>query len=172
MAPRDRQQPKAEFPFLSCHLASRPPLPPSISGPYFFAFLLPSPPKLPAYNRLQGQRVLITLASGAEFEGIYASGPSNPSSCYLRMVQQKKAPGDITNGTSRQEQSNMSFQKKDIAAARVLPSHAGKAEGKTPNGARLPTLYVIRRLTSTKEAERDSVRTRLYLTLGPAANVP
>ncbi len=55
------------------------------------------------------------------------------------MVQQKKVPnsGDIPNG--RQEQPNMSFQRKDITDARALSGNTGKADGKA-NG--MPTLML------------------------------
>ncbi|KAK3946466.1 hypothetical protein QBC46DRAFT_6096 [Diplogelasinospora grovesii] len=87
------------------------------------------------YSLREGQRVRITLASGAEFEGTYANSPES-STCRLTMVQQKKLPhaADITNGTARKEQPTMSFQRKDIADARVLPGNAGRSDGKAPNG--------------------------------------
>jgi len=52
------------------------------------------------------------------------------------MVQQKKLPNsaDISNGANRREQATMSFQKKEIVEARVLPSNAGKPDGKNLNG--------------------------------------
>ncbi|KAJ9149293.1 PAB1-binding protein 1 [Pleurostoma richardsiae] len=84
----------------------------------------------------EGQRVRITLATGAEFEGIYANNPSDSSSCYLKMVQQKKLPGDTANGASKREQPSMSFQRKDITDARVIGGNAAKGDGKTQNGNR------------------------------------
>ncbi|KAK0705426.1 hypothetical protein B0H67DRAFT_649755 [Lasiosphaeris hirsuta] len=85
----------------------------------------------------EGQRVRITLASGAEFEGTYNNGPES-TSCRLTMVQQKKSPNsaDITNGAGRSQQSTMSFQRKDIIDARVLTGNAGKVDGKALNGSR------------------------------------
>jgi hypothetical protein len=78
--------------------------------------------------------VRITLAGGAEYEGIYANHPTDPSSCYLKMVQQKKGSnnGDTANGTGRG--NSMSFQRKDIMDTRIMPSNAGKADNKTLNG--------------------------------------
>lgn len=77
----------------------------------------------------------ITLASGAEYEGTYAPGP-DAASCRLTRLVQKKLPNAIeVNGSSRKEpQSMMSFQRKDITEAVVLPGNSGKAEGKAPNG--------------------------------------
>ena len=86
----------------------------------------------------------ITLSSGAEFEGIFANHPTDSSSCSLKMVQQRKLPnsGDITNGSSRREQANMSFQRKDIADARVISGNAGKPEGKA-NGMLISPLVSL-----------------------------
>lgn len=77
----------------------------------------------------------ITLASGAEFEGTYNNGPE-PTSCRLTMVSQKKLPNsaDIQNGAGRREQPTMSFQRKEITEARVLPGNASKGDGKAING--------------------------------------
>ncbi|KAK3321172.1 hypothetical protein B0T19DRAFT_260357 [Cercophora scortea] len=85
----------------------------------------------------EGQRVRITLATGAEFEGTYASGP-DAVTCRLNMVQQKKLPNsaEITNGAGRKEQSNMSFQRKEIVEARVVSGNPGRTDGKAPNGSR------------------------------------
>lgn len=76
----------------------------------------------------------ITLASGAEFEGIYSNGPEL-TSCRLGMVSQKKLPNsqDISNGAGRREQATMSFQRKEIVEARVVPGN-GKSDGKVTNG--------------------------------------
>ncbi|KAL2127780.1 hypothetical protein VTI74DRAFT_10175 [Chaetomium olivicolor] len=84
----------------------------------------------------EGQRVRIVLTSGAEFEGIYSNGPE-PTSCRLSMVQQKKAPNsaDVTNGFNRKEQPTMTFQRKEITEARVVPNTA-KNDGRAPNGNR------------------------------------
>lgn len=78
----------------------------------------------------------ITLTSGAEFEGIYANNPTDPSSCYLKMVQQKKGSntGDVSNGMTRGG-PGMPFQRKDITDARVL-SNQGRNDGKALNGGR------------------------------------
>ncbi|KAK0613624.1 hypothetical protein B0T14DRAFT_282548 [Immersiella caudata] len=85
----------------------------------------------------EGQRVRITLASGAEFEGTWNNGPE-PTSCRLTLVSQKKLPNsaDIVNGAGRREQATMSFQRKEITEARVLPGNAGKGDSKVPNGNR------------------------------------
>ena len=75
----------------------------------------------------QGQRVRIVLTSGAEFEGTYSNG-SEPTSCRLSMVQQKKQSNnsaDITNGSARRE-STMTIQRKDIADARVVAGNNTK----------------------------------------------
>jgi len=86
---------------------------------------------------LQGQRVRIVLHNGAEFEGIYNNGP-DPTSCRLTMVQQKKLPNssDAANGPNRREQSTMTFQRKDIAEARVVPGNVNKSDGRATNGTR------------------------------------
>ena len=80
----------------------------------------------------------ITLSTGAEFEGIYNNG-TEPTTCRLTMVQQKKLPNsaDITNGAQRREQSTMSFQRKEITDARVLAGNGGRADGKNLNGRSL-----------------------------------
>ncbi|KAL2024312.1 hypothetical protein VTK56DRAFT_8794 [Thermocarpiscus australiensis] len=85
----------------------------------------------------EGQRVRIVLTSGAEFEGIYSNGPE-PTSCRLTMVQQKKLPNsaDITNGSARREQPAMTFQRKEIADARVVSGNTTKNDGRAPNGNR------------------------------------
>lgn len=82
----------------------------------------------------------ITLSTGAEFEGIYSNGTES-TTCRLTMVQQKKLPNsaDITNGAKRREQATMSFQRKEITEARVLPGNGGKADGKNMNGR----LYIL-----------------------------
>ncbi|KAK4102566.1 hypothetical protein N658DRAFT_423235 [Parathielavia hyrcaniae] len=84
----------------------------------------------------EGQRVRIALTSGAEFEGVYSNGP-DPSSCRLSMVQQKKLPSsaEIANGAAKREQPNMSFQRSEIADARVISSNA-KSDARAPNGNR------------------------------------
>ncbi|KAH6621443.1 hypothetical protein B0J18DRAFT_227411 [Chaetomium sp. MPI-SDFR-AT-0129] len=84
----------------------------------------------------EGQRVRITLTSGAEFEGTYSNG-ADAASCRLSMVQQKKSSNstDLTNGSGRTEQSTMTLQRKDIADARVL-SNNNKNDGRAPNGNR------------------------------------
>lgn len=99
--------------------------------------LLPHIDDLKAYggfSSLQGQKVYITLVGGAEYEGIYANHPTDPSSCYLKMVQQKKGSntGDIANGTGRG--NTMSFQRKDIMDSRVVSNNPGKADNKAMNG--------------------------------------
>lgn len=83
---------------------------------------------------MQGQKVHITLAGGAEYEGVYANNPTDPSSCGLKMVQQKKGSTtrDIANGTARG--ANMSFQRKDVTDARVVPNNGGKADNRALNG--------------------------------------
>ena len=78
--------------------------------------------------------MVLTLANGAEYEGIYGSNPSDSASCTLRMVQQKPTPSDSANGTSKREQSNMSFARKDISDARVVGGNANKLDGKAQNG--------------------------------------
>ncbi|AEO71777.1 uncharacterized protein THITE_2124615 [Thermothielavioides terrestris NRRL 8126] len=85
----------------------------------------------------EGQRVRIVLTSGAEFEGIYSNGPE-PTSCRLSMVQQKKLPNsaEISNGPSRREQPVMTFQRKEIAEARVVTGNNAKNDGRSPNGSR------------------------------------
>jgi len=82
----------------------------------------------------QGQRVRVTLTSGAEYEGIYAHSQPDGSSFVLRMVQQRKATGDIANGTARREQSNMSFQRKDVVDGRTIGNNSNKVDGKVQNG--------------------------------------
>jgi hypothetical protein len=79
--------------------------------------------------------VQITLATGAEFEGLVANSPE-PGTLRLTMVQQKKLPNsaDIANGASRKEQAAMSFQRKEITDARVVSGNSGKADGKAANG--------------------------------------
>lgn len=83
---------------------------------------------------MQGQTVIFTLTTGAEFEGIYANNPADAASCYLRMVQPKKGPNstDLSNGSARRD--NMSFQRKDIADARVMSNNSGKNDGRSANG--------------------------------------
>ncbi|KKY30897.1 hypothetical protein UCDDA912_g09155 [Diaporthe ampelina] len=77
-----------------------------------------------------GNRVQITLDSGAEFEGIYANNPANPSSCHLKMVQQKKAgSADAMNGSTKRQQNNMSFARGNIADARVLGGNQNNRNG-------------------------------------------
>lgn len=95
-------------------------------------------------NLAQGQRVRITLASGAEFEGTYNNG-ADPTTCRLTMVQQKKLPNsaDIANGTNRREQATMSFQRKEILEARVIAGNAGKPDGKSLNGVSINSLAEI-----------------------------
>ncbi|KAK5661562.1 hypothetical protein OQA88_11470 [Cercophora sp. LCS_1] len=85
----------------------------------------------------EGQRVRITLSSGAEFEGTWNNGPE-PTSCRLSMVQQTKLPNsaDISNGSLRREQASMSFQRKEIVDARVIPGNSAKGDGKALNGKR------------------------------------
>ncbi|KAM7189397.1 hypothetical protein V8F33_010085 [Rhypophila sp. PSN 637] len=53
-------------------------------------------------------------------------------------VAQKKLPNPVElNGSNRKDpQSMMSFQRKDLTEAVVLPGNTGKAEGKAPNGNR------------------------------------
>ena len=88
----------------------------------------------------QGQKVRITLATGAEFEGIYANG-ADSATCRLTMVTQRKTPNsnDIINGTGRRDQPQaMSFQRKEITEARVMPSNQGKNDNRAPNGTYLP----------------------------------
>lgn len=77
----------------------------------------------------------IVLTSGAEFEGTYSNG-LEPASCRLTMVQQKKLPNsaDISNGLARREQAAMTFQRKDIAEARVISGNIGKNDARSTNG--------------------------------------
>jgi hypothetical protein len=84
------------------------------------------------------------LTSGAEFEGIYSNGPE-PTSCRLSMVQQKKLPNsaEISNGPSRREQPVMTFQRKEIAEARVVTGNNAKNDGRSPNGTPCPPTHVI-----------------------------
>jgi PAB1-binding protein PBP1 len=60
------------------------------------------------------------------------------------MVSQKKLPNsaDILNGAGKREQATMSFQRKEITEARVVPGNGGKGDGKITNGTRdnLPSL--------------------------------
>ncbi|KAK2606891.1 hypothetical protein N8I77_005614 [Diaporthe amygdali] len=83
------------------------------------------------FNRVrEGNRVQITLDNGAEFEGIYANSPTNPSSCHLKMVQQKKAgSADAMNGSTKRQQNNMSFARANIADARVLGGNQNSRNG-------------------------------------------
>ncbi|KAK4236043.1 hypothetical protein C8A03DRAFT_45893 [Achaetomium macrosporum] len=85
----------------------------------------------------EGQRVRLVLTSGAEFEGIYSNG-SEPTSCRLSMVQQKKLANsaEITNGPPRREQPVMTFQRKEIVEARVVSNNTSKNDGRAPNGNR------------------------------------
>ncbi|KAK0747461.1 hypothetical protein B0T21DRAFT_279548 [Apiosordaria backusii] len=85
----------------------------------------------------EGQRVRITISSGAEFEGTYSNGPDS-SSFRLTNVLQKKLPNsaELANGASRREQAQMMVQKKDVMDARVVPGNAGKNDGKGANGNR------------------------------------
>ena len=77
----------------------------------------------------------VILASGVEHEGcVYAHNPTEPSSCHLRMVQQKKFAGENSNGTPKREQANMSFQRKDASDARVASGNGNRMDGKTQNG--------------------------------------
>jgi len=98
--------------------------------------IFPSDQRLELTIAQQGQRVRIVLTSGAEFEGIYSNG-TDPTSCRLSMVQQKKLPNstDISNGSSRREQPTMTIQRKEIADARVVAGNNTKNDGKAPNGA-------------------------------------
>ncbi|KAK4197943.1 putative PAB1-binding protein [Triangularia verruculosa] len=82
----------------------------------------------------EGQRVRITISSGAEFEGTYSNGPDS-SNFRLTNVQQKKLPNsaELANG-ARREQTQMMVQKKDVMEARVVPGNAGKNDGKGANG--------------------------------------
>ncbi|KAK1829281.1 hypothetical protein QBC39DRAFT_136555 [Podospora conica] len=102
----------------------------------------------------EGQRVRITLSTGAEFEGVYNNG-TEPTTCRLTMVQQKKLPNsaDITNGAKRREQATMSFQRKEITEARVLPGNGGKADGKNTNGNR-PGFRTDAAISNSRFAER------------------
>lgn len=78
----------------------------------------------------------ITLDSGAEFEGTYASG--SDSSYTLRMVQQKKLPnsGDMSNGNTKigREQASVSFQKKDVADIHVMGTALPNRSIRSQNG--------------------------------------
>ncbi|KAI0013231.1 hypothetical protein F4779DRAFT_625389 [Xylariaceae sp. FL0662B] len=49
------------------------------------------------------------------------------------MVQQKKIPGEVTNGINKREHPAMSYQKKDISDVRVMGGNPGKGDAK-PNG--------------------------------------
>ncbi|KAK4186115.1 PAB1-binding protein 1 [Podospora australis] len=86
----------------------------------------------------EGQRVRITLVSGAEFEGTYYNNGSDSSSCRLSQVFQKKLPNsaEIANGANRREQNQMTIQRKDIMDARVISGNAGRNDGKGANGNR------------------------------------
>ncbi|KAG8163973.1 hypothetical protein KVR01_005891 [Diaporthe batatas] len=83
------------------------------------------------FNRVrEGNRVQITLDNGAEFEGIYANNPTNPSSCHLKMVQQKKAgSADAMNGSTKRQQNNMSFARGSIADGRVMGGNQNSRNG-------------------------------------------
>lgn len=87
--------------------------------------------KQSAINTLrEGQRVRITLNTGAEFEGTFAG--ASELSCNLRMVQQKKVPGgNSTNGAKSTE--TMTFQRKDIVSATVTGGNQ-KTDMKSSNG--------------------------------------
>lgn len=78
----------------------------------------------------------LTLVSGAEYEGTYAQGPDSASFRLNRLVQ-KKLPNSIeVNGAGRKEPiPTMSFPRKDVTEAVVLPGNSGKAEGRAPNGS-------------------------------------
>ncbi len=90
----------------------------------------------------QGQRVQVTLANGAEYEGIYANNQPDSPSFALIMVQQRKPPRDIANGTGKREQPKMSFQTLDVTDCRVLNGNPNKVDGKTQNGRLRETLEV------------------------------
>lgn len=86
----------------------------------------------------------ITLDSGAEFEGIYASGAD--ASHTLRVVQQKKFPnsGDMSNGGAKmgREQASMSFPKKDVADIHVMGTALPNRSIRPQNGTQPPSTYV------------------------------
>ncbi len=87
----------------------------------------------------------ITLASGAEFEGIYASNPTDPSSCSLRMVQQRKLPnsGDMTNGSGRRDARQYVVSAKGYCRRTRALGSTGKADGKA-NGMLVPACSNLR----------------------------
>ncbi|KUI58275.1 hypothetical protein VP1G_05560 [Cytospora mali] len=78
----------------------------------------------------EGQRIQITVDTGAEFEGIYANNPTNSPSCQLRMVQQKKSgSADAMNGSNKRSQPTMSFARNSITDARVLGGNQNNRNG-------------------------------------------
>ncbi len=82
----------------------------------------------------QGQRVRITLSTGAEHEGIYVGGhPDNPSFS-LKMVQPRKQTGDVNGAGKRDSSSTMSFQRKDIVDGRPAGANTNKGADKAQNG--------------------------------------
>ncbi|KAH8842081.1 hypothetical protein MCOR07_007026 [Pyricularia oryzae] len=84
----------------------------------------------------EGQRARITLNSGAEFEGIYAQNQADPSSFFLRMVQRRKGPGDMANGSAKREEPTMTFSRKDVSEARNTGGNVTNKDGKMQNGNR------------------------------------
>ncbi|ROV97059.1 hypothetical protein VMCG_07518 [Cytospora schulzeri] len=79
----------------------------------------------------EGQRIQITVDTGAEFEGIYANNTANSPSCQLRMVQQKKSgSADAMNGSNKRSQPTMSFARSSITDARVLGGNQNNRNGK------------------------------------------
>lgn len=101
----------------------------------------------------------LRTSNGAEFEGIYASDPANPSSCYLRMVQQKKGPNstETLNGATRRD--NMSFQRKDVVDARTAVNNSSKNDGRSTNGRLTNPLYTLTQGANTFTGNRTGFRT-------------
>ncbi|KAL8283039.1 hypothetical protein RB597_010427 [Gaeumannomyces tritici] len=88
----------------------------------------------PTNSLREGQRVRISLNTGAEFEGIYANNQADPSTFFLRMVQQRRIAGDMANGANKPQ--NMTISRKDVADARPVGGNANKNDAKTANGNR------------------------------------
>ena len=106
--------------------------------------------------------MLLTLANGSAYEGVYANNPSDPASCILRMVQQKPTSHDSTNGTNkRDQQSSMSFARKDITDARVVGGNANKIDTKAQNGKEWHREVRFAPLTFAKAIDRRFERTEI-----------
>lgn len=125
----------------------------------------------PSRQLFQGQRVRISLKSGAEFEGIYANNQADPSSFYLRMVQQRRLPGEMANGTNKREQSSMTFSRKDVSDARSVGGNQNKNEGKPQNGMTPPSRMRRMRLSLTpSQGNRPGFRTDSAISTGRQAS--